>query len=203
MSSITLSNSDWIGILGALATIIAALIAWFASAWTTRRSMATQVIGYRMSLSPILDNNVPGSPGRLTILFEDTKLANPMVLSVTVVNLGNQSIERPPIAVRAEGSNHVIPVGIEDIPPGYDRLWSLRRIEPELCAIELDHLNPGQVVKAQFFLDSVPTKVPSFQCPMKDVQIKRIDNLKLDPLASALLDAVAPVAHAALRGFLR
>lgn len=74
-----------------------------------------------------------------------------MLLSVDIVNLGNRAVERPPIIIEALGATYVIPIYIAEAPLGYDELWKLERIDADKCAIHLDHINPGQVVKARFF----------------------------------------------------
>ena len=200
----TLSTSDWIGVAGASATIIAALIAWFVSARSTRKSLATQTLGYRMNLSPLLAmDRVPGGKASLKIEFNGEQLVEPMLLSVDVVNLGNRAIERPPIIVEAVGATYVIPIYIEDAPPGYEDLWKLERTDAEQCAIHLEHINPGQVVKARFFLDEVPKQMPVFKCPMKDVKVTEVKSLEVGPLASALLEVLSPVTYSAVKVLLK
>lgn len=198
----TLTTSDWIGISGVIATITAALIAWFASAWSTRKSLNTQTLGYRMNLSPLLAR-VPGGNASLKIEYNGEQLLEPMLLSIDIINLGNRAIERPPIVVEAVGATYVIPIYIEDAPPGYDDLWKLVRLDAEQCAIHLEHINPGQVVKARFFLDEVPKQMPVFKCPMKDVKITAIKSLEVGPLTSALLEVIAPTTASAMKVLLK
>jgi hypothetical protein len=196
----TLTPSDWIGISGIAATIIAALIAWFVSAWSTKKSLATQTLGYRMSLSPLLAmDRVPGGKASLKIEFNGEQLVEPTLLSVDVVNLGNRAVERPPIVIEAVGATYVIPIYIEDAPPGYEDLWKLERTDADQCAVQLDHINPGQVVRARFFLDEVPKQMPVFKCPMKDVKVTEIKSLEVGPLASALLEAISPLTASAVK----
>lgn len=203
-TAMTLSTSDWIGISGVAATIIAALIAWFVSAWSTRKSLATQTLGYRMNLSPLLAmDRVPGGKKLLKIEFNGEQLVEPMLLSVDIINLGNRAIERPPIIIEAVGATYVIPIYIEDAPPGYEVLWKLERTDAEQCAIHLDHINPGQVVKARFFLDEVPNQMPVFKCPMKDVKVTAVKSLDVGPLASALLEVLSPVTYSAVKVLLK
>jgi hypothetical protein len=200
----TLSISDWIGISGVIATIVAALIAWFVSAWSTRKSLATQTLGYRMSLAPLLAmDRVPGGKSSLKIEFNGEQLVEPMLLSVDILNLGNRAIELPPIVIEAVGATYVIPIYIEDAPLGYEDLWKLERTDAEQCAIRLDHINPGHVVKARFFLDEVPKQMPVFKCPMKDVKVTEVKSLEVGPLASALLEVLSPVTYSAVKVLLR
>jgi hypothetical protein len=200
----TLTTSDWIGISGAAATIVAALIAWFVSAWSTRKSLTTQTLGYRMNLSPLLAmDRVPGGKASLKIEFNGEQLVEPMLLSVDIINLGNRAIEQPPIVVEAVGATYVIPIYIEDTPPGYEDLWELKRTDAEQCAIHLEHINPGQVVKARFFLDEVPKQMPVFKCPMKDVKVTEVKSLEVGPLASALLEVISPATASAVKVLLK
>ena len=198
----TLSNSELIGIGGIAATIIAAAVAWFASARSTKKSLATQSIGYRMSVAPLLAvDGFPGGAGSLKIEFNGDILVEPALLSVDITNLGNRAIENPPIVVESEGATYVIPIYIEDVPVGYEDLWTLRRTDAEQCSIVLSHINPGQVVKARFLLDEIPPQSPVFKCPMKDVVVKEIRSVEVVPLASALLETIAPAAYSALKIF--
>lgn len=195
-----LSNSDWIGIGGIAATIVAAVIAWFVSAWSTRKSLATQSLGYRMSVAPVLAvDRIPGGAGSLRIEFNGELLAEPALLSVDIINLGNRAIENPPIVVESEGTTYVIPIYIEDVPAGYENLWELRRTDAEQCSVRLEHINPGQIVKARFLLDEIPSKPPVFKCPMKDVVVKEIKSVDVVPLASALLEVMAPATYSAVK----
>lgn len=196
----TLATSDWIGISGAAATISAALIAWIVSAWATKKSLALQKIGYRMTMSPLLaTDKVPGGSSVLKIEFNGEQLVEPTLLSVDIVNLGNRAIERPPIIVEAVGATYVIPIYIENVPPGYEDLWKLERTDAEQCAIRLEHINPGQVVKARFFLDEVPAQMPIFKCAMKDVTVAEMTSVKMGPIAEALLEAISPITYTTLK----
>jgi hypothetical protein len=199
-----LTTSDWIGISGVAATIIAALIAWFVSAWSTRKSLATQTLGYRMNFSPLLaTERIPGGNTSLKIEFNGEHLVEPMLLSVDIINLGNRAVERPPITIEAVGATYVIPIYIEDVPPGYEDLWRLERTDAEQCAIRLEHINPGQVVRARFFLDDVPKQMPIFKCPMKDLKVAEVKSLEVGPLVSALLELISPVTASAVKVLLK
>lgn len=200
----TLTTSDWIGISGGVATIVAALIAWFASAWITKKSLASQVLGYRMTLSPLLAmDKVPGGKASLKIEFNGEQLVEPMLLSVDIINLGNRAIEMPPILIEAVGATYVIPIYIEDAPLGYEDLWSLERTDAEQCSVRLEHINPGQIVKARFFLDERPKELPVFKCPMKDLRVTEVKSLNVGPIASTILEAISPLAYSVAKSFLR
>ena len=77
----SLTTSDWIGISGVVATIVVALIAWIVSAWSTKRSLSKQEIGYRMTLSSLLaSDKIPGGSAALKIEFNGELLIEPMLL---------------------------------------------------------------------------------------------------------------------------
>ena len=197
----TLTTSDWIGIAGAAATIIAALIAWIVSAWATKRSLAQQAIGYRMTMSPLLaTDKVPGGSAALKIEFNGEQLVEPVLLSVDIVNLGNRAIERPPILIEAVGAT---PIYIENVPAGYEDLWKLERTDAEQCAVHLEHINPGQVVKARFFLDEIPKQMPVFMCPMKDVTVIPMSSVQIGPIAETVLELIAPSTYSALKALVK
>lgn len=198
----TFTTSDWINISAVAAVIIAALISWMASAWATKRSLARQAIGYRMTMSPLLAvDKLPGGSASLKIEFNGEQLVEPTLLSVDIVNLGNRAIEMPPILIEAVGATYVIPIYIEDVPPGYEDIWTLDRTDAEQCAVRLEHINPGQVVKARFFLDKIPAQIPIFKCAMKDVSVTAMSSAKLGPVAEAILEMVSPVAYTAVKAF--
>lgn len=196
----SLTTPDWIGISGAAATIIAALIAWMVSAWATKRSLAQQSLGYRMTLSPLLvTDKVPSGTVALKIEFNGELLVEPMLLSVDIVNLGNRAIENPPIVIEAVGTAYVIPIYIEDVPPGYEDLWTLERTDAEQCAVRLEHINPGQIVKARFFLDEVPNHMPVFKCPMKNLSVSPMTSVEIGPITKALLELISPTMYSVVK----
>ena len=157
-----------------------------------------------MTLSPLLAvEKLPGGKNSLKIEFNGEQLDEPMLLSVDIVNLGNRAIEKPPIYIEAVGATYVIPIYIENVPTGYEDLWALQRTDAEQCAVGLDHINPGQVVKARFFLDEHPNQMPIFKCAMKDVKVTELKSLQVGPFASALLELVSPAANTAVKVLLR
>jgi len=199
-----LTASDWIAISGVAATLIAAAIAWLVSAWATKRSLAQQALGYRMTMSPLLAiDKVPGGSADLKIEFKGEQLVEPTLLSVDIVNLGNRAIENPPIIIEAVGATYVIPIYIEDVPPGYEDLWTLERTDAEQCAVRLEHINPQQVVKARFFLDEIPAQMPVFKCPMKDVSVTAMSSVKVGPLAETLLELISPMTYSAMKALIK
>ena len=200
----TLSTSDWIAIGIAAATIIFSVISWFASAWVTKNALSSQILGFRMNLSPLLElKRIPGGSASLKIEFNGIELPEPVLLSVDIMNIGNRAIEFPPILVEAIGATYIIPINIEDVPPGYEGIWTLERTDAETCAVHLQHINPGQVVKARFFLDEMPKGMPIFKCPMKDLKVTEVKSFEVGPVLSTVLEVLYPSTYAAVKTLLR
>ncbi len=110
----------------------------------------------------------------LEIKYKNEKLKNPCLLTVEIVNTGNKSIINPPIKIRSNHNIGIIPGYFEDIPNGYENMWSMNLETANCCSLSLEHINPKQVVKARFFLDEMPQDKIIFECPMADMQLQEI-----------------------------
>lgn len=170
-----MNTSDYIAITSIIVGGILTIISWFVSSYITKKNMNRKEIAYEMKMYPIISKKFLDKSNKLEVYFEDEILPEPTLLSVDIINTGNMAIEEPPIEISAVGATYMIPGYIEDIPDGYEDLWTLERADAEECRIILKHINPGQVVKARFFLDELPKDLPKFKCPMKDLAIKRVD----------------------------
>ena len=108
----------------------------------------------------------------MKIQYRDKVLSNPCLLALEIVNSGNDAINDPPIKIRTDENIEIIPGYFEDVPSGYEGLWSFSKTTPNSCNIQLEHLNPKQVVKTRFFLDNLPQNKMVFECPMPNLQIQ-------------------------------
>ena len=165
--------TDFFALLGVIATVatglLGALVAWRLA---TRRD--TTILQYSLSLSPLLPPSTKGFES-LRVEYQGDELPYPMFLVVDVTNLGRHSINDVPILVRAPGTTYVYPGYVEDMPLGYSDKWEIARTGPEECTIHLEHLNPGQVVKARFLLDEQPKAEPLVACAMPDIELRRAE----------------------------
>ena len=101
-------------------------------------------------------------------------MLNPCLLALEIVNIGNEAINEPPIKIRNDEDIEIIPGYFEDIPAGYENLWSFDKTSPHSCNILLKHINPKQVVNSRFFLDNLHQKKIIFECPMQNVQTQEV-----------------------------
>lgn len=184
--NIFMTQQDYISISIGIATL---LVTWFAAVYSTKKNIRTYKLKYGIQLFPIIGQEFYKS-GDLKIYYKDELLPEPTLLTIDIINSGNAAIERPPIEVEAIGATYIIPGYIEDIPSGYENKWTLERTGPESCAIKLEHLNPGQVVKARFFLDENPIEKPVIKCAMKDLTIKEVNTGFKEQLINTFLEAL-------------
>lgn len=165
--------TDFFALLGVIATVaiglLGALVAWRLA---TRRDTTT--LQYSLSLAPLLP---PFSKDfqSLRLEYQGDELPNPMFLVVDVTNLGRHSVKDVSVLVRAPGTTYVYPGYLEDVPLGYADKWEIARTDAEECTIHLEHLNPGQIVKARFLLDEQPKSEPIVACAMPDVELRRAE----------------------------
>ena len=190
----SLSTAEWISVAAVLASVFIGVISWFVSAALTRRSIDNKVLGYRMEVSPLMTTSLKS--GGLKIEYRGEELPEPLLLTVEVFNLGNVSIENPPISIVTSGdATYIIPVQVEDPPPGYEDLWEIERSDAGQCKIHLAHINPGQIVKATFLMDEIPIEMPHFRCPLPNLIVKRVDPVDFAKLSIEIVGAAFPVAR--------
>jgi hypothetical protein len=172
-----------------IASVVIGVISWVVSARIARKSFRSPKLNYRLSMSPLLSKSSLSATSGLKIEYNGELLVEPTLLSVDIINAGDIAIENPPIEIEAVGATYVIPGYFEDVPPGYEALWSIERTDAEACAIHLAHINPKQVAKVRFFLDENPKEEPIFKCPMKNLTVKRVNSIMTADTANLILSA--------------
>lgn len=183
-----LTATEWISIAAILATVFVGIISWIVSAALTRRTIDRRVLGYRMEMSSLMTTSLKSAG--LRIEYKGEELPEPILLAVEVFNLGNVAIENPPISIAtAKDATYIIPVQVEDTPPGYEDLWEIERVDADECKIRLAHINPRQTVRATFLMDEVPAEMPHFRCPLPNLIIKKVEPAELAKLSSGIAEA--------------
>ncbi|PIC80556.1 hypothetical protein CSV75_01830 [Sporosarcina sp. P18a] len=181
---------EYLGIGSILATIIVGVISWWVSSYVTKKSLKRQKLNYEIKLYPIISKGFLNKSDDLQIHYQEELLPDPTLLAVDIINSGNVAIENPPIEIKALGATYIIPGYIEEIPAGYEELWELTRTDAEACAVKLAHINPGQIVKARFFLNELPSNPPVFQCPMKDLELQEVNTEMKQIFMNSLLSTL-------------
>lgn len=195
----SLSSADFIAITGVAASVIVGIISWFVSAHLAKKTMRTEELSYRMKIPPLLNNRLFKETDKLKIEYKGEQIDRLVFFEVDIVNSGTAAIKKPPIVITSLDTTYIIPAYLEDVPPGYDGLWEIVREDGETCSINVDHINPGQTIKARFLMDAMPPGEPKFACAMPDLQIRRIADLQVSPIAIRLLDAFYPTLARAVK----
>ncbi len=197
-----MSTEQKIALASLIASIFIGVISWIVSARIARKNFSAPKLHYRMSMSPLLSKSTPAVTSGLKIEYNGELLVEPMLLSLDIINAGDVAIENPPIEIEAVGATYVIPGYFEDVPPGYEKLWSIERTDAESCAVHLPHINPKQVAKVRFFLDENPIEEPLFKCPMKDLIVKRVGSITGESV-ELILDALPYPLDALVKIYMR
>ena len=161
-----------IGIGGIIATIVVGLITCLVTWKLTMRSIEQQKIEYSKEYFNILSNSIQGqkkSLNGLKIKYGEKELENPTLLLFNIENTGNKAISNPPIMIKSNCK--IIPGYFQDITPGYENKWQMNSINENTCQLKLEHINPGQIVKAFFMLENDQNDIV-FECPMENVNIQ-------------------------------
>lgn len=171
-------SNNIIGISGIIATLLVGIVTCLVTWKLTMKSIKQLKISYNIQVFPILSNSVTKNTeinlDDLKIQYKDKVLPNPCLLALEIINIGNEAINEPPIKIRTNENIEIIPGCFEDIPSGYEGLWSFNKTASNSCNIQLKHINPKQIVKIRFFLDNLPQNKIVFECPMPNVQIQEI-----------------------------
>jgi len=191
-SFIQLTQSDIIGLIGAVATVLVGVLTWFFSASHARKTMQRKALQYRMKITPLLNKGLFKETDKLEIQYKGEAIDELVFLEIDIINNGNVALENPPIKIESRDATYIIPAYIEEIPDGYDGQWEIEREDGETCLIKAEHINPGQIIKARFLMDQMPPEDPMVVCPMPNLVMKRISDIEASPIAAKLLETMYP-----------
>lgn len=202
-ATLQLATSDLIAMSAVIVTLIVGVISWFVSAALAKRSMSRMEIQYRLKMTPLLDKSRFREADQIIMSYKDDVIDELVLLEVDIINSGNVAIENPPIKIEAKDATYIIPAYIDDIPDGYDEHWDFEREDGETCLIKANHINPGQILKARFLMDQLPSSEPVLTCPMANVKIHRTENIELSPIANKILEVMYPTIASAIKVSIR
>lgn len=192
---------DIVGIGNIVVTLVVGIFSCLITWVLTKKSLKKQKIKYSLEVIPMLSSEIIKNSDGLDIYYKNSQLSNPCLLSVNIYNTGNCAISNPPIKVISNDESYIIPGYIEDMPSGYEGIWSLEKVNDHESHIHLEHINEKQVVKARFYLNCLPEKVPILTCPMMDLELKEVnkDILFLSMKEIVLNSLALPGLHIDLR----
>lgn len=202
-STFQLTQSDIIGIIGAVATIVVGTLSWLLSAYIAKKQMRNEELSYRVRITPLLNKKLFKDEERLEITYKGDVIDRLVFFELDIVNSGNVAVKNPPIRITSLDATYIIPAYLEDVPSGYDALWWIEREDGETCLIVADHINPGQTIKARFLMDNMPSQEPKFSCAVPDLKVRRIADIQVSPVATIILEAFYPSLARAVRALTR
>lgn len=202
-AALQLSSSDVIAISAVVVTLLVGVVSWFVSAALARRAMSRKELQFRLRMTPLLDNSKFRETDQIMMSYKDDIIDELVLLELDIINSGNIALENPPIKIEAPDATYIIPAYNDDIPAGYDQHWNFEREDGETCLIKVSHINPGQVIKARFLMDQLPSSEPVFTCPMANVKVTRTSSIELSPVASKLIEIMYPALSSAIKVSIR
>lgn len=173
MTLTSIEFSDFLTITSIIVAVLVAFITWIVTWLTLRAQLARKQLSYFMKMVPIISHDFSGSRGELKITYNGEQIDRLVLLEVDIKNTGNSPIESPAIKVSNQGGIYLIPGYFEDVPVGYETLWSIAREDGEDSNILLEHINPGQTAKVRFIMDNLPNSLPEISCPMVGLSFKK------------------------------
>ncbi len=191
-------TTEQIALASVAATLIVGIVSWLLSAAFAKKSLSRKELNFKIEAEQIIQAT-SFEARDLKIEYKNEVLANPVVLSVEVTNTGNVSLVKPPIEIRTHNMEKIVPGFFEGVPPGYEGLWKIVGVDAHTCRLELEHINPGQTLRARFLLDKIPDPMPSFVCAMQDLRVKKAKPYKLNAFVETLLRIFEPSLLATIR----
>lgn len=170
-----MSQDNIIGIGSIVTTIVVGVLTCLVTWKVTMKTIKQLKLAYSIQIFPILSNSFKqGKELALTDLqinYKDKVLKNPCLLTLDIINTGNVAVKNPPIQIKCDEEIEIIPGYFEEVPHGYEELWTIKKNDSCSCKILLNHVNPKQIVKVRFFLDDFPNQKLIFECPMENIQL--------------------------------
>ena len=185
-----MNKADYIALAGVLATMISALVTWL----VMKRQFASKKLSYALTVNTLLLKRDAGLAQDLKVFYKGEELPEPALLSVDISNIGLAAVEDAKVIIQLPGVAYLIPGYFQDIPLGYDPLWTIERTDAEECEIHFKHINPKQTARIRLLMDEVPKGEPSVSCPMPNVELTKASRVELSTVAEIVIGAVSPKA---------
>lgn len=156
---------DFIAIAGVVAVIVGPIVTW----WVMRKQYASKKITYDYSIDSIVKNDDVELARDLKVSYQGIDIKNPALLSLNIANSGLTAIENVEIMVHLPGAAYLIPAYFVKVPPGYETLWKIQKIDEENCKIYFEHINPKQIAEIRLLMDENKETQLIVSCPMPNV----------------------------------
>lgn len=181
---------NMIGIGGILATIAGSMLSCAMTWIVTKKTMEKRKLNYSISIYPIL--NLSNYTHELKVFYKDEELRNPCLIRIDIKNVGNKSIENPPVEIFCEKSL-LIPAYMEDVPCGYEEKWKSESVSKSRVKLNIDYINPKQVLSLRLYADLMKQDNPQIICPAKDLEFVNVEEELTNKVIDKLIRQVLPL----------
>lgn len=161
-----------IGIGGILATIIVGILSCVVTWIVAKKTIEKRKLNYSISIYPIL--NLFDRTHELKVIYKGEELRNPCLIGIDIKNVGNKSVEKPPVEIFCEKSL-LIPAYMEDVPCGYEEKWKADAVSKSKVKLNIDYINPKQVLRLRLYADLAKRDKPQIICPAQDLEFVNIE----------------------------
>ena len=162
-----------IGIGGILATIIVGILSCIVTWIVTKKTIEKRKLNYSIFIYPIL--NLSDYTHELKVIYKGEELRNPCLVDINIKNVGNKSVENPPVEVFCKKSL-LLPAYMEDVPCGYEEIWKIESVSKSRVKLNIDYINPQQVLRLRLYADLMKQDYPQVICPKKDLEFVNIED---------------------------
>lgn len=161
-----------IGIGGILATIFVGIITCVVTWVVAKKTLERRKLNYSIAIFPIL--NLSDYTHELKVIYKGEELRNPCLIDIDIKNTGNKSIENPPVEIFCKKSL-LLPAYMEDVPCGYEDKWKAESVSKSRVKLNIDYINPKQVLRMRLYADLMKKDYPQVICPKQDLEFVNIE----------------------------
>ena len=173
-----------IGIGGILATIVVGILSCIVTWIVAKKTIEKKKLNYSISIYPIL--NLSDCTHELKVIYKGEELRNPCLVHLDIKNTGNKSVENPPVEIFCEKSL-LLPAYMEDVPCGYEEKWKAESVSRSKVKLNIDYINPKQVLRLSLYADLMKGDNPQVICPTRDLEFINIE----EELVNKAIDKVS------------
>ena len=161
-----------IGIGGIIATIITGILTCIVTWIVAKKTTEKRKLIYSISIYPIL--NLSDYTNELKVIYKGEELRYPCLIDIDIKNAGNKSVENPPVEIFCKKSL-LLPAYMEDVPCGYEKIWRAESVSRSKVKLDVDYINPKQVLRLRLYADLLKHDYPQVICPKQDLEFTKVE----------------------------
>lgn len=179
-----------IGIGGILATIVGSILSCVVTWIVAKKTIEKRKLNYSISIYPIL--NLSDCTHELKVIYKGEELRNPCLIRIDIKNVGNKSVENPPVEIFCEKSL-LIPAYMEEVPCGYEEKWRAESVSKSRVKLNIDYINPKQVLRLRLYADLMNQDNPQIICPAQELEFVNVEEELINKAIDKLSRQALPI----------